>query len=180
VECANARGHRSQKLVGPVVPKEGEAFGAMRVGRRSEERDPRVAVAERRDIGAEERGRSAERCADRAMDHRPAARLIPVLDDDGDEHDAERPPALARGRDALADLIVGALHLGVVCVDVLAREAEQLGVVGAFEAVPARTVDRSHIVLLVGYAALVRFEGLSASRHSGQPSSRRRAERPDA
>src|SRR5438270_8592915 len=53
------------------------------------------------------------------------------------------------GGDALANLVVGALHLRMVCVDVLAREAEQLGVVGAFEAVPAWTVDGSHVVLLV-------------------------------
>src|SRR5437016_8214075 len=85
------------------------------------------------------------------------------------------------GGDALADLVVGALHLGVVCIDVLAGEAEQLVVVGAFEAVPARAVDGSHVVLLVlGYAALMGFEGCAASRHSGQPSSRRRAERPAA
>src|SRR5947207_684070 len=81
------------------------------------------------------------------------------------------------GGDPLADLIVGALHLRVVAVDVLACEAEQLGVVGAFETLPARGVDGSHLVLLVGYAALMGFEGVSASRHSGQPSSRRRAER---
>src|SRR3979409_2715286 len=45
--------------------------------------------------------------------------------------------------------MVGAVHLGVLAVDVLAREAEQLGVVGSFEAVPAWAVDRSHGVLLV-------------------------------
>jgi hypothetical protein len=53
------------------------------------------------------------------------------------------------GGDPLADLIVGALHLWVVLVDVLSREAEQLGVVSAFEAVPARAVDGSHVFLLV-------------------------------
>src|SRR3989440_2281252 len=65
------------------------------------------------------------------------------------------------GRDALADLVVGAVHLGVVCVDVLAREAEQLVVVGAFEAVPAWAVDGSHLVLLVfGLCGSDGFRGL--------------------
>src|SRR5438105_10865590 len=64
------------------------------------------------------------------------------------------------GRDALADLVVGALHLGVIAVDVFAREAEQLGVVGAFEAVPTRAVDGSHLVLLVWLGGSGGFRGL--------------------
>ena len=45
-------------------------------------------------------------------------------------------------------LLVGALHLRVVSVDVLAAEPEKLVVVLSFEVMPARAVDRSHHVLL--------------------------------
>src|SRR3954454_8927960 len=50
------------------------------------------------------------------------------------------------GGDALAHLLIGPLHLGVVAVDVFARLAEQLLVVGRLQVMPTRTVDRSHDV----------------------------------
>src|SRR5215218_360846 len=53
------------------------------------------------------------------------------------------------GSDAPADLVVGAVHLGVVAVDALAGEAEQLHVVGGFQVVPAGAVDRSHVLVLL-------------------------------
>jgi hypothetical protein len=60
------------------------------------------------------------------------------------------------GGEALAELLVGALHLRVVAVDVLAGEAEELLVVRAFESMSARAVDRSHDVFLSGlYACTV-------------------------
>jgi len=47
--------------------------------------------------------------------------------------------------DTFADLAVGSLHLGMIAVDVLACETEELVVVRAFEMMAARTVDRSHV-----------------------------------
>jgi len=58
------------------------------------------------------------------------------------------------GGDALAHLFVRPLHLRVVAVDVLAREAEQLIVVVPLEPVSARTIDDSHDSLLSGLYAL--------------------------
>ncbi len=58
------------------------------------------------------------------------------------------------GGDALAQLFVRPLHLRVVAGDVLAREAEQLFVVGYLKPVSARTVDDSHDSLLSGLYAL--------------------------
>jgi hypothetical protein len=56
------------------------------------------------------------------------------------------------GRDALADLLVAALHLGVISIDVLAAEPEELVVVVCFEVMPARAVDRTHLILLIVHA----------------------------
>src|SRR3954447_9606175 len=50
--------------------------------------------------------------------------------------------------DARAELIVAALHFGVIAVDVLARRSEQRFVVLSFEAVPTGAFDGSHLVLL--------------------------------
>jgi hypothetical protein len=48
------------------------------------------------------------------------------------------------GSDARAQLLVRALHLGMVAVDMLAGKPEQLFVVGSLEAVTTGTVDCSH------------------------------------
>src|SRR5438270_3946634 len=47
-------------------------------------------------------------------------------------------------RDPVSELLVGPLHLRMVTVYVLTRLPEQLFVVGTFQPVPARTVDRLH------------------------------------
>lgn len=52
------------------------------------------------------------------------------------------------GRDPFAELVLGAGHLRVVALDVLAREPDELLVVGTLEAVPAGTIDRAHGSLL--------------------------------
>ena len=53
----------------------------------------------------------------------------------------------ARPRRRAPDLLVRPLHLGVVVVDMLARELKQLLVVGALKHVPARAVDTAcHVV----------------------------------
>jgi hypothetical protein len=59
-------------------------------------------------------------------------------------------------RDALAELLVAALHVRVIPVDVLAGEEEELLVVGSLETVTARTIDCAHGYLLepVGLWAL--------------------------
>ena len=46
--------------------------------------------------------------------------------------------------DTLGDLRVGALHVGMLVVDVLASEPEELVVVGRFEMLPARAPDARH------------------------------------
>ena len=51
------------------------------------------------------------------------------------------------------ELFVGALHLRMVALDVLAREPEELLVVVGFEMVAAGALDRSHQVLLSGLYA---------------------------
>ena len=56
--------------------------------------------------------------------------------------------------DPFAYLFIAPLHLGVLAVDVLAREAKQLLVVVRFEAVAAGAVERPHRVLLSGLNAL--------------------------
>jgi hypothetical protein len=58
------------------------------------------------------------------------------------------------GGDALTQLLVGALHLRVVAIHVLAGESEELFVVGAFEPVTAGAIDRFHHVLLSALYAL--------------------------
>src|ERR687898_2796591 len=45
------------------------------------------------------------------------------------------------GGDALAQLLVAALHVRVIAIDVLAGEAEELLVVRAFEVMAARALD---------------------------------------
>src|SRR5215213_1246550 len=65
-------------------------------------------------------------------------------------------------------LLIRALHLRVIVVDVLAAEPEEFVVVSWFEVVPARAVDRSHLVLL-DYAARV---SLAAGRRVAIPASR--------
>jgi hypothetical protein len=47
--------------------------------------------------------------------------------------------------DPLPELLVGSLHLGVVSVNVLASEPEELVVVGSLEVMAARTFDCSHL-----------------------------------
>ena len=44
----------------------------------------------------------------------------------------------------MADLVIGGLHLGMVTIDVLSREAKELLVVGALKVVSAPTLDCSH------------------------------------
>jgi hypothetical protein len=58
------------------------------------------------------------------------------------------------GGDALPEFFVRASHIRVITVDVLAREAEELVVVGSLEPVPAGAVDSPHRLLLSSLYAL--------------------------
>lgn len=65
-----------------------------------------------------------------------------------DPQRAQIAPACVVGisRHASAKLLVGALHLGMVLLDVLAGEPKELVVVGSLEPVTTGTVDASHVV----------------------------------
>ena len=83
---------------------------------------------------------------------------------------SQSSPVSKRGYD-LAAVSPSSVHLGVVSVDVLAREPEHLGVVGAFEA-SARMVCSRAAAPRELRLALGRRHGLRGARHGRASSTR--------